>query len=607
MLLVTLFLSIFIPTTSFLFIYDNYMLRNLRKRKLRWMSDTDHLTQDFDPSCPMATEDQRFRLLDLPPELLALIVFNLDIESAKQSRLTCSLLKEFAEPRLFQNFRILQGAKAERLACLLAGDPRRAGFLRSVLVSTKYGEDRGLEYFPLELRKMHNLDELILETPDCNTKQPAERLSWIRLQKGYEDIFRQSSVAIPQSERILPCLETCTMHFVDEVVSLYPLTKYSSIFLHPTLKSLTLSCTCTDMPDKILAGYRQYKRTTALEYLHLEECDVDPDSLEILLKFPKGLKSLKLSEGIRYDETLATRRSRLHGNVKPGRLSRAITQATSNSLESLSLALGYQERNDQTFALPGRFLDFSEMIVLKRLDLSISTFRLIFSREKCDHSTYRRLPPSLETLRIFSIPLLTPIMSRRRPHVPFNTCLIERKVAHGVPNLKHVIWTYEYQALSTRNVFGLVRRRSPDVIDRMMTATKDYIVDLCNKNYHIYDSSGVRLSIECDITPPGYIPPYLYPEDKPITESIWESLHPPLEAQIHMHRVRQTARTALVASDTAATGIGGSESAASIATHTAEDDSSDDDHAGMETLQVPQQAQELFELLMMQAQPPMEP
>ncbi|KAJ9659637.1 hypothetical protein H2198_003051 [Neophaeococcomyces mojaviensis] len=564
----------------------------------------------------MAVNDQVFKLLDLPPELLAQVVFNLDIKSAKQVRLTCSLLKEFAEPRLFERFRILHGIKAEELACLLARDSRRAAFLRSVLVSTKYGEDKGLETFPLDLRKMHNLEELILETPDCNSKQPEDRISWIRLQKGYEDIFRQSSVAIPQAQRILPCLETCTMHFVDEVVSLYPLTKYSSIFLHPTLKSLTLSCACTDKPERILADYRQYKHTTALEHLHLEECDIEPDSLEILLKFPKELKSLKLSEGIRYDDSLATRRSRMHGNVNPSLLSRAITQATGNSLESLSLALGYQERNDRTILRPGRFLDFTNMSALKTLGISISTSRLIFPRHQCDHSTYRRLPPSLETLRVFSIPLLTPFMNRRRPHIPFQTCLIKEKAAHGAPNLKHVIWAYEYQAPGSRSQFGLARRRGPDVIERMISASKEYIVDLCNKNYHIYQSHDVRLSVECDITPRGFIPPYLYPEDKPTTEPLWDSLQPPLEAQIYMHRAQRAARAALMGSHATNVEVAGSigGSIASVATQTNDDDSGeeddedgDDDDDDDENMQLPPQAQELFELLMMQAAPPLQP
>lgn len=582
---------------------------NQLKRKFSWQVDDDSPTPESSSS--VASEQQAFRLLDLPPELLSEIFRHLDIASAYQARLTCTLFIELAEPIIYESFRILHGADAVDLSHLLQRDLRRAGYLQSVLVSTPYGDDSGLENFPMTLLMMRNLKELILETPDCNSKQPEDRISWVQLQKNYERIFHQSTVAIPRDRRVLPDLESCTMHFVDEVVSLYPLTKYSSIFLHPTLKNLTLSCACTDTPEKILADYREYQRCTALERLHLEECDIEPDSLEVLLSFPTALKSLKLSEGIRYDDENGNRRSRMHGNANPGLLSRAISNATGHSLEHLSLSLGYQRRDEQRITTMGHYLDLTSMTKLKRLDVSISTLRLLLTRQRCEHSTYRRLPSSLETLRVFSIPLLTPFMTRRKPRIPFRTCLIEDKAGHGVPNLQHVIWTYEYQAPGGRRLFGLARRHQPDLMNHMLTTSKEYVVDWCNKTYPVYHSKDVRLSIECDITPPGYIPPYLFPEDKPTTESLWDSLHPPLEAQLHLLDLHQSQQQALSAKGGIyGRGIGssfplrGSTFWNAIQTDSMHSPEEEDEVEELEDQLLIPQAQDLLELIMLQNAPP---
>lgn len=477
---------------------------------------------------------QESRLLALPDEILIHIVNFLDLAEDPgssggllEARLTCSNLKALADPFLYQSYRILQGEKSERLAVLLARDERRATWLRSILVSTKYDDDRGLEHFPTQLRAMRNLRRLILETPDCNSKSPSDRVKWVQLQRQYEVIFQQSSIAVPPEDRLLPMLEECTMHFVDDAVSLYPLTKYSSVFLHPTLKSLTLSCACTDMAGKILKDQRHLKHSTALEHVHFEECDFDADSLEILLKFPKALKSLRLSEGVRYSDDFGSRHSRLHGNLNPGALSYALSKSVGHSLETLSLSLGFQRSRGQSINTPGRSLDLSGLSNLKRLEISMTSLGLVITRPKCDHQTYRRLPASLETIRVFTIPML---ILRGKPPVPFQSCLIKDKKAHGLAHLQHLIYCYEYQAPRGRSSFGLVQHRGEDAVTRIINRSKDNVRGMNDKKYHIYKKHGIRVTIENEVTPPGYIPPYLHNEEKPRRDIMWDTAEPTFNA-----------------------------------------------------------------------------
>ncbi|KAK5093266.1 hypothetical protein LTR70_004982 [Exophiala xenobiotica] len=590
-----------------------------RKRKASLQILTSSRANDF----PRKMVVQESKLLALPDEILVHIVsfLNLGEDTGSpggllETRLTCSNLKALADPFLYESYQILQGEKSERLAVLLARDERRATWLRSVLVSTKYDDDRGLEHFPSYLRAMRNLRRLILETPDCNSKSPDDRVKWVQLQKQYELIFQQSSVAVPLEDRLLPMLEECTLHFVDDTVSLYPLTKYSSIFLHPTLKSLTLSCACTDMAGKILKDHRHLKRSTALEHVHFEECDFDADSLEILLKFPKALKSLRLSEGVRYSDDFGSRHSRLHGNLNPGTLSHALTKSVGHSLETLSLSLGFQRSRGQSINAPGRSLDLSGLVNLKRLEISMTTLGLLITRPKCDHQTYRRLPLSLETIRVFTIPML---ILRGKPPVPFQSCLFKDKTTHGLPNLKHLIYCYEYQAPRGRSSFGLIQHRGEDAVTRIINQSKDNVKDINDRNYHIYKRNGIRVTVENEVTPPGFIPPYLHNEEKPTRGIMWDTAEPTFNALCIEDRSNQAARAALFNRNATTNemgdlfddggGVEGFVDAQNARRTAASDDEDEvngveeDEDEGSNPLalmHLAPQAQELFELLVMQ-------
>ena len=72
------------------------------------------------------------------------------------------------------------------------------------------------------------------------------------------------------------------------------MTKYAMLFLHPNLRSLTMSCASTDFPDRLLTQFQDDETlvgSTKLEHLHLEECDIYSPTLAILLGFPRALKS----------------------------------------------------------------------------------------------------------------------------------------------------------------------------------------------------------------------------------------------------------------------------------------------------------------------------
>jgi hypothetical protein len=147
----------------------------------------------------------------LPAELLSSIVaFIDDTASLRQVATVCKRLNDLVEPFLYESLIVSDGSQAVMLAEAIAKRPLRASHIRSLLASTKFERAKGIERLPSSLAAMRNLQDLSLETPDCNQTEPDERIPWIRLQERYERIFQHSSLLLPPQTRSLPRLRSCT-------------------------------------------------------------------------------------------------------------------------------------------------------------------------------------------------------------------------------------------------------------------------------------------------------------------------------------------------------------------------------------------------------------
>ena len=469
------------------------------------------------------------KLLGLPDEIQVSIFTFLDFKTLLQAVLVSKHFRDLGEPFLYHDLTVLNGRQGSALAASLFTNSRRVTWVRSLLVSTKFGEDEGLAQLPHFIARMTQIQDLRLETPDCNLKDPEERVGWVSLQDSYERVFEVASALVEGTmARCLPNLKTCTIHFVDETKAIYSMTRYSALFLHPNLRSLTVSCGSTSWPKNLWRDLKDHPflvKSTRLEHLHLEECDIYPPTLAIILSFPRELKSLKISEGVRYDGTFSDRGSRMHGNVCPASLVDAIAESCGESLELLSLSLGHARRRGQQIYHYGQHLNLTRLESLKHLEVDLRTVNLVRTRPSCDHATWRRLPASLETLKIFSIPLgqRTPFRALGKAYFPFDTCLVRAKAEHGVPNLKQLTYSYEYYREDDHP--SLVISEDDESVEEVsqVSLARDRLVRDCMHLRPLYKKAGVRLEIEMVVLPNGFIPPYLYPEDQPARSLLWQS------------------------------------------------------------------------------------
>lgn len=315
-----------------------------------------------------------------------------------------------------------------RLSAAIKTKPIRAKWIHSFLLSPTFGDHAGLHDLPGDLRQMRNLKSLRLETPDLNQKQSRARRPWIELQVAYERVFEFSSILVSNpSDRELPCLRECTLHFVDSKSELYGLSHYSALFLHPHLRSLTISCASSDLPEEFLPGILDdsfLQRQTSLTYLHLEECDLSAGTLAKILRYPRALKSLTISEGTRYTP-LSNYAARRHGDLNPAEVVAAVMEQAS-SLETLSLSLGYNRSRFATISSHGEHLDLRDFAALRDLTLCHRTLHLVRTHPDCDHGMRRRLPSGLQKLTIIEIPIGLARMPMRinlqQTYIPFGKC-----------------------------------------------------------------------------------------------------------------------------------------------------------------------------------------
>ena len=470
-------------------------------------------------------------LLNLPEEILCHTFSFLDFTSLHGSILVCKHFRDLAEPFLYKVLHVLNGRQGSALSHSLGENHRRCSHVRNLLISTRFGHERGLMGLPPYIALMQNLHDLRLETPDCNSKEAEDRQGWVLLQDRYERVFEHASALAPKSASTpLPNLTSCTLHFVDSNTELYPLTRYGILFLHQNLRSLTISCASTDFPQNFAEAFRNdtsLLKSTNLEHLHLEECDLFAPTLGLLLSFPKALKSLKISEGVRYDGLFSLRSTRMHGNIPPAAFEEVVAAQCAETLESLSLNLGYFRHDGQHITQYSQHLNLTAFHSLKFLELNYTTMYLVRIHPDCDHQTWRRLPPNLETLKVFDIPLgqeMPEFRAFRAAYFPVEPCLVKEKARHGVARLSSLILSYEYhrkdeEPLSIRLPDG--QRQAVNQVELAHSRLRR----VCNILKPTFLKAGVVLRVEMVVLPDGFIPPYLYPEMSPESHVFWESTH----------------------------------------------------------------------------------
>jgi hypothetical protein len=304
-----------------------------------------------------------------------------------------------------------------------------------------------------------------------------------------------------------------TLHFVDELKELCSLAKYASLFLHPTLRSLRISCASTDYPSQILPtiqGDSQFLHSTSLEKLHFEECDLLPATLALILSFPRALKSLTISEGTRYKPRNGNF-IRKHGNMIPEELVEALN-VQKDTLEHLSLNLGFSLRPRQHVDDHQYHLDFSALESLRILELDSRASRLMAPKGR---TPMGRLPPHVETLKVFRLKLNplrdipdSAVLGPTDLNLPFCNTALLRRIKDAYRGLKKLEYVMEYSTdfdveledAIQREILVLVRRSHNEIHHSKFRLNDEALKILQDRAATILEKFGIRTKLSILVT-----------------------------------------------------------------------------------------------------------
>ncbi|KAG4439574.1 hypothetical protein IFR05_004922 [Cadophora sp. M221] len=245
------------------------------------------------------TQPGQSRLLRLADELLIQIAqhvtSNRDLCSLA---VTCSRLQGFAEPVLYSSILVRNGNRALKLFTAILRRSSRALFVRKIHIRYKSDGDDGIEILNLALLHLLKLKELLIEAPCCNDT-PSQRADFQSQGKidyaAYFD-FASSMTIHPQPHVQIP-LESLVLHSHNTRGpdrQAFDMGKNAVIFLHPTLRNLTISC--FDIGENIKSYISASKNSTVLRSLIFDECNITTDGLAAILSVPKALERLTIGE-----------------------------------------------------------------------------------------------------------------------------------------------------------------------------------------------------------------------------------------------------------------------------------------------------------------------
>ncbi|KAH6723376.1 hypothetical protein BKA61DRAFT_648537 [Leptodontidium sp. MPI-SDFR-AT-0119] len=248
-------------------------------------------------------QPEQSRLLRLADELLIQIAQHIDSSQDLCSlAVTCSRLQGFAEPVLYSSILIRNGSKALKLFNAILRRSGRALFVRKLHIRYRSDGEAGIEILNLALLHLLKLKELLIEAPCCNDtpSQRADFQSQGKIDYATYFEFASSMTLGPQPQVQIP-LETLVLHSHNvrgPDRRAFDMGKNAVIFLHPTLRNLTISC--FDIGENIKSYLSASKNSTVLRSLIFDECNITTDGLAAILSVPKALESLTIGERIHH-------------------------------------------------------------------------------------------------------------------------------------------------------------------------------------------------------------------------------------------------------------------------------------------------------------------
>ncbi|KAL5372252.1 hypothetical protein DPSP01_013648 [Paraphaeosphaeria sporulosa] len=465
----------------------------------------------------MTAEVPQSGLLALVDELLLSIIDHLDSRDALCSLAACChRLQGLTEPYIWRFLLVTSGDRARNIAAALDVRETRSSYIQELSIRYPDCDREGIQELNHFIVLMDKLRHLTIESPCPNNsewKSDVEFDGWTRI--DYMALLEASVYPRKGISPTLPMLQSLTLHGHGPDERKFTFGRCAVVFLHPTLKSITISCTNFDAKITHADITDQQRRSTPLKSLTLIECNVNVRFLDVVLSLPKALKELDIGERLHAFPGCIPSTDSTTRTSQPAFLEALIRQA--DSLERLSHIGG------ATQYLPTKYPTFEDdsarlrhLSNLRSLSLGVETM-LLGHVQRDDYSA------SLRELKVLDVSWANNLKgvsedTLRHPGRVLRHCTdvikgmtrpVDLSIVFSNPNPEQILST-----IPTANI-ALVLQTIIDGPLRTPMYTLSSLLRSSNRRLALLTS---RFS-----TKQSYIPPYMYGEEVPFEEKFYDS------------------------------------------------------------------------------------
>ncbi|KAF1950632.1 hypothetical protein CC80DRAFT_539515 [Byssothecium circinans] len=265
---------------------------NTKKRKT-----TRHFCPVFKMSRPALPRAETGDL-DLVDELLLSIIDQIDShDTLCKFAASCSRFQGLVEPYVWRNLFITNGEHARRVASALDNRESRTSYIHELSIRYPFDQSAGIEQLSQWIAWMDKLRHLTIESPCPNNNEFHHTTYFDEATKiDYKSLLEAAVLPRPGSPPALPMLQSLTLHGHGPDDRKFLFGKCAVMFLHPTLRRITVSCTNFDADITHNRISPIQRKSTPLQSLTLIECNVNVKFLDVVLSLPKALKELDIGE-----------------------------------------------------------------------------------------------------------------------------------------------------------------------------------------------------------------------------------------------------------------------------------------------------------------------
>lgn len=459
----------------------------------------------------------RTGLLALVDELLLLIINQIDSKEALCNLAsTCRRFQALSEPYIWRSLLVTNGDHARFIAAALDVREARADYVQELAIRYPDNDREGIQELNHFIVFMRKLRHLTIESPCPNNVEwnveEKEFDGWTKI--DYATLLEASVYPRKGVEPTLSMLQSLNLHGHGPGDRKFTFGRCAVVFLHPTIKRLTISCTNFDAKISHEDITDKQRKSTPLTSLTLIECNVNVHFLDVVLSLPKALKELDIGErlhafsGCYPSDDITTRTS------QPAFLKSLARQA--DSLEHLSHVAG------SVHYLPPKYSPLGDsrlrhLTSLRTLTLGIETMLLT-------HVQRDDYPPSLQSLRILDVTWANDLAGHtseetiRHPGKVFRYCTevvkgmsrpVDTSILFSNENPESILST-----ITTANITAFFQ-------SILQGPVRSPLYTLAS----LLQSSSRRLQLFTHKFASGkpYIPPYMYGEEIPYEHKWYDS------------------------------------------------------------------------------------